>query len=266
MPSRTHTGPTLRPHGSEGTAEPPETNTPRNAGVDWRRRYARNLRITDFLVLIWVVYGTQIAWLGLDDTRIATSNTSDLPEVSYWLFSAALIVIWMWALALIDSRTDRVVGTGNTEYVRVTRASFNVFGFIAILAFLLQVEVARGYLLVSLPFGVIMLVLVRWLWRQWLVSKRQRGEYSARVLLVGSHGSVAQIARDLTRNLGAGYKVVGACVPSDSPGVTIHGTAVPIMGSVDDIPRAMASTAADTVAVTSIGDLPAEGERDFLGS
>lgn len=232
-----------------------DKDTTRQGKADWRRRYARNLRITDLLVLIWIVYGTQIAWLGIDDAQVVTDSDS-IPEISYWLFSAGLIVIWMWALGLIDSRSDRVIGTGNTEYVRVTRASFNVFGLIAIIAFLLQVEVARGYLLVSLPTGVIMLTLVRWLWRQWLVSKRRRGDYSAQVLLVGSQASVAQISHDLTRNLGAGYRVVGACIPAGDRGTTIDGTSIPVLGSVDDIPNAMAVSGADTVAVTSIGDLP----------
>jgi len=230
--------------------------TVRNGKTDWRNLYARNLLITDLLVLVWVVYGTQIAWLGLNDAQVATGEASALPEISYWVFSTALIFVWMWFLGLIDSRSDRVIGTGNAEYIRVTRASFSVFGVVAIIAFLLKVEVARGYLLVSLPFGIVMLILVRWLWRQWLVSQRLRGEYSARVLLVGSEGSVAHIARELTRNLGAGYKVVGACVPSGNVGSTISGTRIPVMGSVDDIPGAMEATGADTVAVTSIGDLP----------
>lgn len=228
----------------------------RLGGADWRRQYARNLLVTDLLVLVWVVYGTQIAWLGLDDARLATGSSAVIPDISYWFFSAGLIVIWIWALGLIDSRSDRVIGTGNTEYIRVIRASFSVFGVIAIAAFLLQVEVARGYLLISLPVGSLMLILVRWLWRQWLVSKRLRGDYSARVLLVGSHDSVAQIAHDLARNIGAGYRVVGACLPTGRPGTKVYGTSIPVMGSVDNIPQAMAATGADTVAVTSIGDLP----------
>lgn len=219
---------------------------------NWRRLYARNLRITDFLVLVWVVYGTQIAWLGVDDASLATGT---LPEISYWLFSGALIVLWMWALALIDSRSDRVIGTGNTEYVRIARASFFLFGAIAIIAFLLKVEVARGYLLISLPVGILMLILVRWVWRQWLVSKRLRGEYVARMLLVGSQASVAHISRELARNLGAGYRVVGACVPSGKAGTRVEGTDIPVLGSVDEIPHSMAATTADTVAITSIGDL-----------
>lgn len=228
----------------------------RRGNADWRRQYARNLLVTDLLVLVWIVYGTQIAWLGLDDAQLSTGGSAVIPDVSYWFFSAGLIVVWIWALGLIDSRSDRVIGTGNTEYVRVVRASFSVFGVIAIAAFLLQVEVARGYLLISLPIGSVMLVLVRWLWRQWLVSKRLRGEYSARVLLVGSHESVAQIARDLARNIGAGYKVVGACLPTGRLGTTVDGTNIPVMGSIDDIAESMAAIGADTVAVTSIGDLP----------
>ena len=37
---------------------------------DWRQVYARRLVLTDFLVLVWVVFGVQIAWLGFD-TAIA---------------------------------------------------------------------------------------------------------------------------------------------------------------------------------------------------
>lgn len=222
----------------------------------WRRRYALNLWITDLLVLIWVVYGTQIAWLGFREVRVATGSLEHLPPVPYWLFSTGLIIAWMSALALIESRTHRVIGTGMAEYVRVARASFGVFGVIAIVAFLTRIDVARGYLLISLPLGIVTLVCVRWLWRQWLVSNRRVGNYSARVLLVGSEGSVANIARELRRSPDAGYRVVGACTPTGEYGGVISGTDIPVMGSVDAIDYAIAATDADTVAVTSTGDLP----------
>ncbi|MCK3769763.1 sugar transferase [Microbacterium aerolatum] len=234
---------------------------PRKPSFDWRKRYARNLWISDLLVLIWVVYGTQIAWLGFREVRLATGGLEGLPTISYWLFSAALIVVWMWSLGLIDSRSYRVIGTGTTEYVRVTRASFSVFGAVAIVAFLTRIDVARGYLLISLPVGVIMLVFVRWMWRQWLVSVRRAGAYSAEVLLVGSEASIANIAGDLRRSTDAGYKVVGACTPTGRVADTIPGTDIPVMGSVDAIGRALAVTGADTVVVTSSGDLPPGGVK-----
>jgi exopolysaccharide biosynthesis polyprenyl glycosylphosphotransferase len=100
------------------------------------------------------------------------------------------------------------------------------------------------------------LLLTRWLWRQWLVAKRETGAFSARVLLVGSVASVAQIARELQRNPSAGYHVVGACTPSGTVGGTVPGTQIPMMGSVNAVERAMQFTGADTVAVTSTDELP----------
>lgn len=228
------------------------------AAVDqnWRQRYARRLRVTDFLTLVWVVYGTQIAWFGFGEADVVIRQDSRISDVSYWLFSAGLIVAWMWALSLIDSRDYRVIGAGTTEYIRVVHASIALFGVVAILAFLSRVDVARGYLLIALPFGILVLLIERWMWRLWLVAKRAGGGYSARVLLVGSRDSVAQIAHELGRSPSAGYRVVGACVPSGAVADTIPGTTIPIMGSVDNVDRAIAATGADTVAVTSTDELP----------
>ncbi len=227
--------------------------------LHWRQRYARNLWITDLIVLIWVVYGTQIAWLGFREVRLATGSLEGLPAVSYWAFSAVLIVVWMWALHLVDSRSHRVIGTGPTEYVRIARASLSLFGAIAIIAFLTKIDVARGYLLISLPIGVVTLMYVRWVWRRWLVSQRRSGGYSARVLLVGSPISIANIAHDLQRSTDAGFNVVGACTPTGQVIETIPNTRIPVLGSVDTIEEALHETSADTVVVTSSGDLPPGG-------
>lgn len=232
----------------------------------WRQKYRRNLIITDLAALVWVVYGTQIAWFGLGNAQLAAANDTRITDVSYWAFSVVLIGAWMWALSFIDSRSDRVIGTGSQEYIRIVDASFRLFGTIAIIAFLTQVDVARGYLLISLPVGIVVLVFTRWLWRQWLVMKRASGKYSANVLLVGSLPSVTQLARELARNPSAGYRVVGACVPSGKVADTIPGTSIPLMGNVDAILPALAATGADTVAVTSADELPADKVKEISWS
>ncbi|GAB3600209.1 sugar transferase [Microbacterium tumbae] len=271
MTSSTHIDATTETREGRETVGVPEprhaSSNPSGAPTfDWRRRYARNLLLTDLLVLIWVVYGTQIAWLGFRGIRLATGSIEGLPAVSYWTFSTVLILVWMWALGLVDSRSHRVIGTGTSEYVRVTRASFSVFGAIAIVAFLTKVEVARGYLLISLPVGVVMLVFVRWLWRQWLVSNRRTGAYSARVLLIGSEKSIANIAGELRRSTDAGYRVVGACTATGPSTGTIPGTDIPVVGSVRAIHDALDATGADTVVVTSSGDLPPGGVKELSWS
>jgi exopolysaccharide biosynthesis polyprenyl glycosylphosphotransferase len=233
----------------------------RASGIGWRARYARNLLITDLLVLVWVVYGTQIAWLGFRNAAVAPEMALGIPDISYWLFSAGLIASWTWALGLIDSRSYRVIGTGTTEYVRVARASTTLFGVVAIVSFLTKAEVARGYLLIALPVGIIMLILVRWIWRQWLISHRRAGTYSARALLVGSETAVANIASELHRATDAGYHVIGACTPTGRIADTVAGTDIPVMGSVTTIERALEVTGADTVIVASSGDLPPGGVK-----
>lgn len=250
--------PSIEPASSSGRS----SNRPlRDGPANWRRHYAQRLLVSDLLVLVWVVYGTQILWLGLEPLEVA-----GLGELSYWIFSAVVVVGWLLSLALHDTRNYRVIGIGNAEYVRVADASLRLFGLIAIVAFLFRVDVARGFLLISLPLGIATLILERWLWRQWLGARRSVGDYSARVLLVGSEESVSQIARELRRSPSAGYQVVGACVPTGQIGGTIPDTDIPIMGNVNAVQRAIAATKADTVAVTSTDDLPAYKVKEISWS
>ncbi|MGX1701066.1 sugar transferase [Microbacterium sp. NPDC055357] len=236
---------------STSSRAPRQARAARRTG--WRRSYARRLALSDLLVLAWVVYGTQILWFGFAPREVAGLN-----DVTYWAFSAVLVGAWMLALALADTRSPRVMGVGSTEYVRVADASLRLFGLVAILAFLLRIDVARGFLLISLPLGIVVLTLERWLWRKWLVAHRVTGRYSARVVLVGSEGTVAQVGREFERSPGAGYRVVGACTASTRRGGTVEGTSIPRLGDVDDLFEVLTKTGADTVAVTSTDDLPAE--------
>jgi exopolysaccharide biosynthesis polyprenyl glycosylphosphotransferase len=233
---------------------------------DWRKRYARYLWFSDLLVLVWVVFGTQIAWFGLGNADVAIREDSRINDFSYWTFSVILIAAWMYSLTFVDSRSYRVIGTGSTEYVRIATSSFRLFGVIAIIAFLARVDIARGFLLISLPLGIAVLLIERWLWRQWLGAQRRNGGWAARVLLVGSESSVAQIARELERSPGSGYRVVGACIPSGQVAGTIPGTQIPIMGSVSAVDRAIKATRADTVAVTSTDELPPDKVKEISWS
>nr|WP_308159193.1 sugar transferase [Curtobacterium sp. ISL-83] len=217
---------------------------------------------TDLLALVWVVFGTQIAWLGLD-SNLAT-NTADV-RLSYFGISIVVIIVWMSALALYDTRGDRVIGVGSTEYRLVADSSIRVFGALAIAAFLLHVDLARGYVLIAFPIGILVLLLSRWMWRQWLVAQRKHGAYSAKVLLVGSTASVVHIARELGRLPEAGYRVVGATVADGTRGL-LTGTSLLSHGGFGDVAAALAVTGADTVVITSSDDLPPERVRELSWS
>jgi len=230
---------------------------------DWRDIYSTRLVSTDLLVLIWVVFGVQIAWFGLDTSAVQFhGDTRDL-VVSYSTVSVLIIVGWMVMLGIYGSREYRVLGTGPDEYKLIANASLRLFGLVALVAYLFQIEVARGYILIAFPLGIAVLILSRWIWRQWLGVQRARGKYSSRVLLVGSESSAIHLARELARQPAAGYLVVGACIPSGNTSEFLPGTGIPTYGSVDELQSAMAAVSADTVIVTSSDDLPPDRIREL---
>lgn len=249
---------------TERATKKPEVARSRRGKTDWRERYAFRLMITDFLVVVWVVYGVQLAWLGFDEE--AQGLASARTEISYNVISSAIVVGWMLVLSLYGSRADRVVGVGSSEYKLIVNASTRLFGLVAIVAFLFKIDLARGYILMAFPLGVLVLLLSRWMWRQWLGVQRATGCYSSQVLLVGSESSAVHIAHELARYPSAGYRVIGACVPGNARGGTLPGTSVPVLGDLDEMHRALEITDADTIVVTSADELSPHGLKELSWS
>lgn len=221
---------------------------------------ANRVTITDLAVLVWVVFGTQLAWLGLDDSVGLDASRGDV-AIAYSGISIGLIAGWMLALDLFDTRSVRVLGVGTQEYRALADATIRVFGIVAIVAFLFKIDLARGYILISFPLGLATLVFSRWIWRQWLGVVRRDGTYTSKVLLVGSAESAATIARELARSPEAGYRVVGACVPTEVVGGTLPGLDVPTSRGVERSLDVMRSLGADTIIVTSADELAPERVR-----
>jgi exopolysaccharide biosynthesis polyprenyl glycosylphosphotransferase len=235
----------------------------KSAGRDWRGVYAARLVVTDLLVLIWVVFGVQIAWFGMSAANVGVGSNRTEVAVSYTLISVSIILAWMLMLGIFGTRGYRVLGTGPQEYRQVADATVRLFGLVAIVAFLLQIDFARGYILIAFPLGLAVLVFSRWIWRIWLGAKRSDGQYSSRVLLVGSQVSALHLARELARNSAAGYLVVGACIPNSVGTDPLPGTEIPVFGDVDNVRDAMSAVNADTVVVASSGELSPQQMREL---
>jgi len=234
--------------------------------AEWSTLYRRRLILTDLIVIVWAVVGTQMLWFHSFDSSLNLGNYRGEFALSYSLVSLILIVVWFVALALFGTREPRAIGSGSTEYKLVVDATIRFFGVVAIVAYLLKIDLARGYLIVALPVGLVALLVSRWLWRQWLSAQRGRGLYSSRVILVGTRSTVSSIARDLIRQPSAGYIVVGACVPGDAAGGNLLDSDIPIFDNLDEIQGIMADMAADTVVVTSSDSLTAERIRELSWS
>jgi FlaA1/EpsC-like NDP-sugar epimerase len=170
----------------------PALHVSHSAPSGWARSCVRRFTVTDASVVVTSVAIAQFARSG---TNPAMSG-SEGSVYSYTAVSAVLILAWLSALILFRTRERRVVGTGVEEFRRVGRASTALFGTVAIISFLLKLQVARGYLAVALPLGLASLLLTRWLWRRWLAKERSEGRFISTVLVVGSHNAAAAMAQE----------------------------------------------------------------------
>jgi exopolysaccharide biosynthesis polyprenyl glycosylphosphotransferase len=183
--------------------------------------------------------------------------------VSYVLVSPVLILIWLATLRLFHCYDDRVIGYGVEEYRRVLAATFKLAAAIAIVLYLLDVGVSRGFLAISFATGMMTLVAGRLVANTRLHRARASGlGWSRRVLVVGDAAHVVELVQQLRRGAYTGYEVVGACIPDGlwAPEAQRIGD-VPVVGTFRTILSDAAVVGADTVAVTASGELTASRLR-----
>jgi len=200
-----------------------------------------------------------LLWFGVDGANLAFSRST--VAVGYTIVSIVLVLSWMISLELSATRNHRVIGSGSLEYKRVTDATFSLFGIFAIAAYLGKIELARGYLLTALPIGLFVLLLSRWLWRQWLHKKRRAGLFASSVLLVGSRTKVEHVARTIQLERSAGLVVIAALVSQGQVGDEVAG--VPVLGDLAGILSALDESGADTIVLTDSDELPHMAVREL---
>jgi exopolysaccharide biosynthesis polyprenyl glycosylphosphotransferase len=218
--------------------------------LTWQRAYASRLFVTDLAVILVAVLGSQLLWFGTrrSELRIPIESLRDF-TIGYTLVSLNLIVLWMLALEFYATRDHKTIGTGSTEYKRILDASARIFGLIAIVVFLLKVDLARGYFLTALPMGILLLLIGRWAWRQWLVSRRREGRYVHRAIVVGERVKSVHVVVGVRRDAAAGIFVVGAITENGSVDQDLV-DGVPVLGDFSQVLQAIDQSRADTVIFT----------------
>lgn len=228
----------------------------------WKRRYARLLLVLDTIGVLVAVALAQ--WL-----RFGSPLNAQLPSASlpYFEVSAIVAVCWMLALSINNARSERVIGGGAEEYRRVWVATLSVFGAVAIVSMMFKLDLARGYLLIAMPVGLVLLSTMRWLVRRGiLIARRDHGRCITRIIAVGSPGAVRELGKSLAREPSTGYRVVGACIPGGSAGseLEIPGVGpIPVFGDESHIVGAATLTGSNAIAVTATERLHGRGMQDL---
>ncbi len=218
--------------------------------VEWRRRYARRLRVVDFGVVLWAVAGAFGVRFGFSDL-----SNGEVQDLQYMLLAASLDIAWWIMLEIWGSRDSMILGSGSEEYKRVFAASGWLFGFLAVISFALRVDIARGFVGLAFPAGVVGLLAARWLLRQHLSADRKNGHSTSKVLIIGGPDSAAHLVRSLRSQPSAGYFPVAVHLPGGDTSEDPTGDlGVPVFAAdptVVSILKAIESTRVDTVAISS---------------
>ncbi|MDR1825964.1 MAG: sugar transferase [Bifidobacteriaceae bacterium] len=224
-----------------------------NGSRSWRRVYALRMSIGDLLALAWAELGAELVWFG--DTA-GSATVSGVWNPPYRWFSLVMVVGWMAALQASGSRSYLVYGEGIEEYRRVTWGSFVWFAVLAFGALAVRLELARGYVLVSLIAGTVALLLVRKMHRMWLVVRRLRsGRFGSRVVVVGSAARAEIVIKELQRAPTSGYFVVAAALPpGEAPSPALEELGIPLV-PLDDAVATMRRLQADSVVFTGAPQL-----------
>lgn len=229
-------------------------HTPRNAnagipGGSWRDRYAVLTRITDALVVAGAVSVAQYVRFG------SASVDLGIPESRHYFYSAALIVLWLAALEIFQTRHGRVLGSGVAEYRRVIAATFWIFGFIAIASLVLKLGPSRIYLAVALPLGSVTLLLSRWLWRNLILRRRRRGECQDSLVVIGDRDFTSEFIRRLNRTKDNAYRVLGVGLyghDGREDYLDVDGQRVPILGNDEYALENLDGCGATSVALAGV--------------
>lgn len=217
------------------------------------RRLRTRLAVTDGVVILWAVVGAQVLRFG----TVFPSDSGTPFETSSVSFSLALTAAW-WLVLLVHGAYDvHRLGHGPEEYRAIASATLRVFAVVALFSYAFRLQIARGYVLIALPVGLVGLLVARWLWRRWLGVHRSRGHLTHDVLVVGDIDHIRDLVMTLASAPDAGYRVVAACCSTGARNVG----GVPVVADEEDAARVAQELGVDVVACASSSRLGPRGLR-----
>ncbi|WP_103960489.1 sugar transferase [Nonomuraea solani] len=177
----------------------------------------------------------------------------------YLLVSLALPGVWCCAVALNRAYEPRMLGVGSEEFRRVLQAGVALTAGTAIGSYITKTDVARGYVVLSLPLVTLLTLLFRYALRRSLHRRRASGACMRKVVAVGHPASIDELVRLFRRERYHGMDVVAACLPGGAAGGSVAG--VPIGGDLADVPLVVDQYNADTVAVLACPEMDGQALR-----
>lgn len=209
----------------------------------WRKAYVRRLVAGDILCAL--LAGVLTAWFGPGEgPAVQGAAVPVLPIL--------VPLVWIGVMSLSRSYEERFLWDGPEEFRRVFFATTMLLAAVGTVSWALQLEVARGFVVATVPLSCLLTLCHRYVQRKWLHRQRKLGRSLQTTLLVGHRGGVAALHEQLSREVHHGYRVVGCCLPDTEDGAF---DGLPILGSLRDVVPVVDFYEVDTVAVLPTPEL-----------
>ena len=236
--------PLQRPSGMSGVDLRPAA--PVVPASTWENRYAQVLVLVDCTI----IYAAMLGALALRFGRHTTVGAGSSTTLNYSIVTSLLGFFWLLMLGGHRAYEPRFLGNGVEEYRRVFLSCFRIGAIVAIVSYGLKLEIARGFVGVALPAGTVALLISRYTIRKYVHRGRDRGRFSHRLVVAGDRPQVIELVRRIRREAAAGYQIIGVALPQRGR-LMVDGELVPVLGTLDSLPRILTDARADSVAVTA---------------
>ena len=207
----------------------------------WKRTYVRRVTLADFCAAV-------VAVAIAEGLRFGSGVTGE-----YLVLTVVLPPLWIIAVRVVGGYEMRFLGTGPDEFRRVLNAWVTFTAALVLISYLVNNELSRAYLAISMSAVVTLDMLARFGLRKRLHRVRGRGQCMSTVVAVGHEPAVEQLIRELRREPYHGLEVVAVCLAGESAASEVAG--VPVVGGLDAAASVVRNIEAGTVAVLSCPEM-----------
>ncbi|HEX3539460.1 MAG TPA: sugar transferase [Acidimicrobiales bacterium] len=162
---------------------------------------------------------------------------------------ALSLPLWAAIFVRYDLYRANLVAGRRRELSRLVHAVGASVAGMALIAFMLQLYVARGWVILTGVAGLILLGVEREVVRAALTRRRAQGRLLRPVLIVGADADAVDLSRTLAETPRLGYRVLG--MVADIPAGSSPPPECPVIASIDGINDAIDATGADGVIVVA---------------